>query len=282
VLPARGATGARLSGRDQRLLTDLVRQTAAAARATHLADQLQAGREQLVVAREEERRRLRRDLHDGLGPALGAVVLRVGTARNLAAAGAVAEADALLRDVSADVSGALDDVRRLVHDLRPPALDDVGLLGAVRQQAARLSGTEGAPTLRVDADGDLATLPAAVEVAAYRIASEALHNVVRHSGARTCTLVLARRVDRLEITVTDDGTGIAADAVAGVGLQSLRERAAELGGTCHVTCPGTGGTQVRAVLPLRSAEVRSGTGTEAGTVPEPTGARPTPERLVQA
>jgi signal transduction histidine kinase len=258
VLPARGAAGERLSRRDQRLLTDLVRQTAAAARAAHLAAQLQRSREQLVVAREEERRRLRRDLHDGLGPALGAVVLRVGTARNLAAAGALDDADALLREVATDVSTALTDVRRLVHDLRPPALDDVGLLAAVEQQAGRLTGG-GAPEVRVRAEGDLASLPAAVEVAAYRIASEALHNVVRHAGATRCELLLARlrggagQPDRLEMTVSDDGSGIAADAAAGVGLQSLRERAAELGGTCQVTCPATGGTVVRAVLPVHAA-----------------------------
>ncbi len=259
VLPARGAAGERLSRRDQRLLTDVVRQTAAAARAAHLAAQLQRSREQIVVAREEERRRLRRDLHDGLGPTLGAVVLRVGTARNLAAAGSREDADAMLRDVAADVAGALTDVRRLVHDLRPPALDDVGLLAAVEQQASRLTG-HGYPAVRVRAEGDLSTLPAAVEVAAYRIASEALHNVVRHAHATRCDLVLARSEDQLELTVTDDGDGITADAAAGVGLQSLRERAAELGGHCQVTCPGTGGTVVRAVLPLQ----RGGTGTPAG------------------
>ncbi|MDP9431041.1 MAG: sensor histidine kinase [Actinomycetota bacterium] len=208
--------------------------------------ELQASREQLVAAREEERRRLRRDLHDGLGPSLGAVVLRIDTARNLAAT-RPEESDRLLRQVRDDVSAALVDVRRLVHDLRPTALDDLGLAGAVRQQAERLL----APRVEVAVEaGDVADLPAAVEVAAYRIASEALVNVAKHASA-TRVRVTPGRDDggALVVTVADDGGGIAPGAPAGVGLVSLRERAAELGGRCSVECPATGGTVVRAVLP---------------------------------
>ncbi|SNS83098.1 Histidine kinase [Geodermatophilus pulveris] len=137
LLLPRDGVRAQLVTRDERLLADVVRQAAAAARASSLAAQLQHSREQLVAAREEERRRLRRDLHDGLGPALGAVVLRIDTARNLAAT-RPEESDRVLRQVRDDVAAALADVRRLVHDLRPPALDDLGLAGAVRQQAERL------------------------------------------------------------------------------------------------------------------------------------------------
>ncbi|WP_336033209.1 sensor histidine kinase [Geodermatophilus sp. FMUSA9-8] len=245
LLLPRDGVRAHLVTRDERLLADVVRQAAAAARASSLAAQLQAGREQLVAAREEERRRLRRDLHDGLGPSLGAVVLRIDTARNLAAS-RPEEADRLLRQARDDVAAALADVRRLVHDLRPPALDDLGLAGAVRQQAQRLLPAEVAVT--VDA-GDLAELPAAVEVAAYRIVSEALANVARHAAASRAAVSLARDGGDLVVTVTDDGAGIAPDRAAGVGLVALRERAAELGGTCTVGCPADGGTEVRAVLP---------------------------------
>ncbi|MGY1683642.1 histidine kinase [Geodermatophilus sp. SYSU D01176] len=245
LLPGDGVR-ARLVTRDERLLADVVRQAAAAARASALAAELQASREQLVAAREEERRRLRRDLHDGLGPTLGAVVLRIDTARNLAAT-RPEESDRLLRQVRDDVAAALADVRRLVHDLRPPALDDLGLAGAVRQQAERLL----APRITVTVDAaDADDLPAAVEVAAYRIASEALANVAKHASASRVRVSLARDDGgALVVTVADDGVGIAPGAPAGVGLVSLRERAAELGGRCTVACPATGGTVVRAVLP---------------------------------
>ncbi|MGY1633932.1 histidine kinase [Geodermatophilus sp. SYSU D01186] len=246
LLLPRDGVRAHLVTRDEGLLADVVRQAAAAARASSLAAELQASREQLVAAREEERRRLRRDLHDGLGPSLGAVVLRIDTARNLAAA-RPEEADRLLRQARDDVSAALADVRRLVHDLRPPALDDLGLAGAVRQQAERLL----APWAEVTVEaGELADLPAAVEVAAYRIASEALANVAKHAAATRVRVSLACDGDgALVVEVADDGVGIAPGAPAGVGLVSLRERAAELGGRCSVECPAPGGTVVRAVLP---------------------------------
>ncbi|MGY1754763.1 histidine kinase [Blastococcus sp. SYSU D01042] len=248
LLPRHGVRAALLT-RDERLLADVVRQAAAAARASSLAAQLQAGREQLVAAREEERRRLRRDLHDGLGPSLGAVVLRIDTARNLAA-DRPEEADRVLRRARDDVAAALADVRRLVHDLRPPALDDLGLAGAVRSQAERVLPP--VLTAAVVAD-ELGDLPAAVEVAAYRIASEALVNVARHAHASRVDVSLARDGGALVVAVADDGVGIAADAPAGVGLVSLRERAAELGGSCTVECPPDGGTVVRAVLPAGGA-----------------------------
>ncbi|MGY1690923.1 histidine kinase [Geodermatophilus sp. SYSU D01105] len=253
LLLPRDGVRAQLVNRDERLLADVVRQAAAAARASALAAELQASREQLVAAREEERRRLRRDLHDGLGPSLGAVVLRIDTARNLAAS-RPEDADRLLRQARDDVSAALGDVRRLVHDLRPPALDDLGLAGAVRQQAERLL----APRVAVTVDaGELADLPAAVEVAAYRIASEALANVARHASATAVRVSLACDGDgALVVTVADDGVGIDPAAPAGVGLVSLRERAAELGGRCSVSCPPEGGTVVRAVLPADGGRSR--------------------------
>ncbi|MEV4459536.1 histidine kinase [Microbispora sp. NPDC049633] len=237
-----------LTERDQRLLGDLVRQAAAAARASELSADLQRIRVQLVGTREEERRRLRRDLHDGLGPSLGAVALRIETARNLARS-APEQSDRMLEQAAADVAAVLADVRRLVHDLRPPALDELGLRRAVEQQAERVRS--GRLKVAVTSEGDLGSLPAAVEVAAYRIVSEALANVVRHSGAAHCDITIGVRERALEVTVRDDGSGIGADVMAGVGMLSLRERAAELGGGCEVVCPPGGGTLVRALLPLQ-------------------------------
>ena len=249
VLPAQGPRSS-LSARDERLLGDVVRQAAFAARTAHLARELQRSREQIVTAREEERRRLRRDLHDGLGPALGGVALRIDTARNLAVK-QPAEADKMLKQTREDVTAAVADVRRLVHDLRPPALDDVGLLGAVRQQAARLL-----PGVAVTVSGGdgLDQLPAAVEVAAYRIVSEALTNVAKHAHATRVAIELALGRS-FDIEITDDGVGIPPGTPSGVGLVSLRERAAELGGTCRIECPDERGTTVRATLPLAPAEV---------------------------
>ncbi len=236
-----------LSERDQRLLGDLVRQAAAAARATELSADLQRIRSRLVLAREEERRRLRRDLHDGLGPSLGAMALRIEAARNLAPS-APEQADRLLEQAAAEAGGVLADVRRLVHDLRPPALDELGVLRAIEQQADRFRSP--ALDVRVTGDGPLEALPAAVEVAAYRIVSEALANVVKHAAATRCDIALSVREGALEVTVRDDGTGIGPDVAAGVGMHSLRERAAELGGHCEVSCPPGGGTLVGARLPI--------------------------------
>ncbi len=248
ILPARGAR-AQLSTTDERLLADVVRQAAAAARMSYLAQELQRSRENIVAAREEERRRLRRDLHDGLGPALSAAALHIDTARNLARSSPEA-ADPVLRKAREDLTLAVADVRRLVHDLRPPALDDVGLVEAVRQQADRMRSP--ALVIRVADGATLPALPAATEVAAYRIASEALTNVVRHAQARECRVTLAATDTDLIVEVSDDGIGIPDRTAAGVGLLSMRERADELGGRCRVWCPDDGGTIVRAELPLGS------------------------------
>ncbi|GEB14416.1 Signal transduction histidine kinase [Pimelobacter simplex] len=246
VLPARGLRS-RLSVRDEELLGDLVRQAATAARTSQLAEEVQRSRERLVTAREEERRRIRRDLHDGLGPALSGIVFQLEAARMTVERDPQRARDQV-ETVSAQVQEVVADVRRLVHDLRPPALDDRGLVGALRQQAEALD-----VALDVVGDTDLAgRLPAAVEVAAFRIVGEALTNVARHADASRARLDLAVRDDTLVVELADDGRGIPADRAAGVGLVSLRERAAELGGTTTISSPPDGGTVVRARLPLRS------------------------------
>ncbi|HEU5035638.1 MAG TPA: histidine kinase [Nocardioides sp.] len=244
-LPARGVRSM-LSRRDQVLLFDVVRQAAMAVRSARLAADLQQSREQLVLAREEDRRRIRRDLHDGLGPVLGGVAMR------LDAAGNALDRDPettrrLVAQSRQDITDALADVRRLVHGLRPPALDDLGLLAALDQQAERLSSADLRVTVAAE---DVPPLSAAVEVAAYRIASEALANTARHAGARHAEVRLVGDTAALLVEVRDDGSGIDPGVTAGVGLRSIRERAEELGGRTEITCPTAGGTRVRAWLPM--------------------------------
>jgi signal transduction histidine kinase len=234
---------------DRRLLDDLARQAGVAVYAVRLTADLQRARERLVTAREEERRRLRRDLHDGLGPALASVTLMADAARNLLAYDPAA-ADALLRDLKEQAQAATREVRRVVYQLRPPALDELGLVPALQEQAAQY----GQAGLRVSvaAPQELPPLSAAVEVAAYRIAQEAMTNVVRHAHARTC-LVRLWVDDRLHLEVADDGRGLNGARV-GVGLTSMRERAEELGGNCTVEPGQAGGTSVRARFPLAGSD----------------------------
>ncbi|NGN63087.1 hypothetical protein G5C51_04090 [Streptomyces sp. A7024] len=239
--------GRQLTAADRRLLADLARQAAAVVNAVHLTLDLQRSRARLVTAREEERRRLRRDLHDGLGPSLAAIVLKLDAVATTATG---AQAGALLRELRTETRAAIAEIRRLVDDLRPPALDEVGLVAAIRQQAQRLTRLASGPlVITVEGPEQQPPLPAAAEVAAYRIAAEALTNVVRHSGASRCTVVVA--VDgALELRIADNGASAAAGTRPGVGWESMRERAAELSGSCTIARRPEGGTLVRAVLPL--------------------------------
>lgn len=243
-----------LSDADLRLLDDLTRQIGVAAHASLLTEDLRASRERLVTAREEERRRLRRDLHDGLGPALSAIGMRAEAAETLVHHDP-AQAERLLAELRAEVAAAVVDIRRLVDGLRPPAIDELGLVGALRLAADRLSAA-GSPDLSIEADGPLADLPAAVEVAAYRIATEAMTNAARHAGAAHCAIRLIGGTD-LTVVVEDDGRGLPVDRRDGVGLASMQERAAELGGECLFEPLPGGGTRVLARLPLALGATRS-------------------------
>lgn len=236
---------------DRRLLSDLTRQAGIAAHAVRLSTELQHSRERLVTAREEERRRLRRDLHDGLGPALASMTLQAEAARDLVNADP-GQADALLAGLTAELQEATADIRRLVYGLRPPALDDLGLLPALRNHAARYG--PGGPHITIVADEPLPVLPAAVEVAAYRVIQEALTNVVRHSEATSCTITIKLAGDHLEVGIHDDGVGLPAIWEGGVGLHSMRERAAELGGSCVIESMPGRGTGVTATLPIGMEE----------------------------
>ena len=253
---------------DRRLLEDLARQVGVAVHATRLTDEalrlsadLQTSRERLVTAREEERRRLRRDLHDGLGPQLASLAMKAEAARDLLAANP-ARSEALLGDVIAQTQEAVTDVRRLVYGLRPPALDDLGLLGALRAQAAH--GDKGL-SVTIEVADELPPLPAAVEVATYRIVQEALTNAARHAEARHCVVRIAsdEEANNLRLEVTDDGQGIPEDRSAGVGLFSMRERAEELGGSCKIETLPKGGARVEAVLPL-APSAQAGEAVEPG------------------
>jgi signal transduction histidine kinase len=222
-----------------RLVAPLLAQTL---RARALAADLQESREATVTAREEERRRLRRDLHDGLGPRLSGIAFTTDAVRNLVRTDPEA-ADALLKQLRADTTTAIEDIRRLVYAMRPPALDELGLVPALRQQATGLP-------VRVElvVPGTLPALSAAVEVAAYRIVVEALENVVRHSSATMVSVTMRVQPGGLGIEVTDDG-GASGPWPAGVGTASMRERASELGGTLTAGPTATGG-RVAALLPL--------------------------------
>ncbi len=245
-----------LGATERDLLDRWAAQAAVAVHTVLMAREARRSRELVVVAREEERRRLRRDLHDGVGPSLAALALQVETARDLTGDDPEAAAG-LLATLAPRINAVVADVRSLVHELRPATLDDLGLAGATRELAARLSG---AARVVVEADG-LGPLPAAVEVAAYRIAGEAVTNAVRHSGAATVEVLLRRDPTALVVRVADDGSGLAGDHVPGVGLASMRHRAEELGGSLVVQ--GTpAGTTVTALLPLAVAGIATpGAGT---------------------
>jgi signal transduction histidine kinase len=227
-----------------RLTVPLLAQTL---RARAMAAELLESRGQTIAAVEEERRRLRRELHDGLGPRLSGVAFTSDAARNLIRTDPD-EAERLVAQLRADTVIAIEEIRRLVYAMRPPALDELGLVPALRQQAVGLRNRSGEPVaVDVTAPEHLPDLPAAVEVAAYRIVTEALTNVARHSSGPTASVRLETSEDSLSVEVTD--TGRSGEWRPGVGLASMRERAAELGGTLEAG-PSACGGRVAALLPL--------------------------------
>jgi signal transduction histidine kinase len=250
LLLAARAPGESFSAADRRLLDGLARHAGVAVHGVRVMADLRRSRERLVLAREEERRRLRRDLHDELAPTLAALGLGAATVGELIPTDPKEAAFANEKLRSA-IRATVGDVRRLVYDLRPPALDELGLVEAMRQRASRYGvGAEGF-LATVEAPDELPPLPAAVEVACYRIVQEALMNVSRHARASACTLRLACADGRaLTIEVTDDGVGLPETPEGGVGLSSMRERAAELGGECEIVRSWPSGTRVFARLPF--------------------------------
>jgi len=264
--------GERLGRRDRRVLVDIARHGGAVLHTARLLGDLRQSLDRVLYAREEERRRLRAELHDSVGPILAGISL------GLHAAGRVMrtdtdQAEQLVNHLEQELQSAIGEVRRLFETLRPPALDQLGLVPAIREHidilAARArTGDDSAHQLSFALDdvGDLVSLPAIVEVAAYRIVCEALTNVVRHSGARTCTVTLAREKG-LRVEVIDDGVGISGESGRGrgLGLGSMRERAAELGGTLVIDTPPLGGTRIVARLPIQPIPAAIGRPLGAGS-----------------
>ncbi len=231
---------------EARLLTEIARQAATAAEAHRLTLALQRARENLVLAREEERLRLRRDLHDGLSPIVAGSRMQLYALRGRLSDPVVSE---LVTAVATDLGGAARTIRELIDGLRPADLD-LGLEGAVRHLAQTLLIDH---EVEVTVTGQFTDLPPAVEVAGYRIAAEALTNVAKHAPRASCRLTLRREDGSLEVVVADDGpvTVGRPGRAGGVGIGSMRQRAEELGGSLTLLSePGASGLMVRALLPL--------------------------------
>jgi two-component system NarL family sensor kinase len=239
-----------LDPNDERLLLSFAQQAAVASERVRLTHDLRRSRDSLAVARDEERHRIRRDLHDGLGPTLAGVALGLGAAKRSVAQTAPDTAE-LLGHLEIEVRDSLDDVKRLVADLRPTALEQIGLVEALRQYADTVTlRSQGSLKVRIDA-GPLPALSGDVEVAAYRIVLEAVTNVSRHAEASHCVVTVAPDDEQLRLLIADNGVGIKGTPQRpGLGLRSMVERATELGGSCTVSAGAPTGTVVMATLPF--------------------------------
>ncbi len=255
LLLAPRAVGESLSTADTRLLNIIAQQAGIAAHTVQLTDELrqlnvdlQQSRQRLVTAQEEERRRLRRDLHDGVGPTLASLSQRLDTAADLVTSRPQASVE-MLKELKSQVRSVLAEIRRLVYNLRPPALDEFGLLSAIREHIAPYTGPNGLQ-VTLNAPEPMPPLSAAVEVAAYRIILEAFTNVVQHAQACSCQIDIKVEDEWLSLQVLDDGKGLSSATHLGVGFTSMRERAGELRGECHIENNSTGGLRVHARLPI--------------------------------
>jgi signal transduction histidine kinase len=236
----------RWTAEEQAAVEEVAARAATLAYAARLVADVARSRARIVVAREEERRRLRADLHDGVGPALAGTAHQLDAlARRIAAAGQpeLAERARAVRD---RLRQTVTDLRSVVHGLRPPILDQLGLTGALRDLTA---GFE-TPACSAEFGDGLDAVPAAVEVAAYAIAAEAVANAVRHSAASEVRLVGQVRGGDVVVEVRDNGCGMPVHPHAGVGLRSMGERAGEVGGRVDVLPHPGGGTVIRATLPV--------------------------------
>ena len=239
----------RLDAADERVLSLLASPLTVAVQASRLAAELQVSRQRVISGREEERRRIRRDLHDGLGPVLTGVVLNADSALRLLDADPARSAE-LLATLRDQTTAAIGEIRRLAYDLRPQVLDGMGLVGALHEYVAVVSG-DGALRVSVEAPEAVENLPAAVEIAAYRIVTEAVTNVIRHSTATRAVVRLTVEGAALQLEVRDNGVNAEDSWQPGVGLTSIRERTAELGGASEIRYDRAGG-EVRVLLPLPS------------------------------
>ena len=241
--------GPMLRARDEHVLTELIGPLGLAVGWVRLAADLRRSSVAVVSAREEERRRLRRDLHDGLGPALYGVSMGLRTAlrqiERSDADDALLPSRHLLERLADEVDSISSDVKRIVRDLVPTALDQLGLVGAVEQFAR---GCEDQLEMHVTLPKGQIELPAAVEVATYRIVTESMTNVLRHARAAHCWLTITAG-DTIDIDIVDDGIGLNGYAHQGIGLHSIRARVEELGGTVDFRVNVPHGTHIHATLP---------------------------------
>lgn len=244
------APGESFSTADMNLLNIIAGQAGIAVHNLRLTQDLQRSREKLVTAQEEERRRLRRDLHDGVGPTLASLSQRIDTAADLVNTNPQASVE-LLKDLKGQVKNTVAEIRRLVYALRPPVLDEFGLLTAIREHIAPYTGPNG-PQVTFDVTDPLPPLPAAVEVAAYRIVLEAFTNIINHAEAFNCKIKIKVASNSLLLEITDNGKGLSPNHPVGVGLASMRERAAELGGDFGIENISPGGVCISARLPIHS------------------------------
>lgn len=233
---------------EQNMLAELARQVGVAVHNVRITADLQLARERLVTAREEERRRLRRDLHDSMGPELASLSMLTDAAQNMLP-DRPEDVKHLLKEISGQLQSTIGDIRQIVYALRPPVLDELGLAYAIREQIEQLSSCKSGLRFAVEGPDTLPPLPAAVEVAAYRIVQEAVTNVVRHSQAASCRIVY-RIKEELYLEVSDDGRGFSSSQRRGVGLTSMKERAEELSGQFAIDERLGGGTIVTARLPI--------------------------------
>ncbi|MGW8227009.1 MAG: histidine kinase, partial [Anaerolineales bacterium] len=246
-----------LTGMDEQLLRQIAQQAGPVAQAVQLTRDLRRSRARLITAREEERRRLRRDLHDGLGPVLASQGLKIAAVHHLLDSDPES-AQKLLNEMAAQNETTVAEIRRLVYALRPPELDELGLARAIREYTNGLNVSKDSGTsfeVSIQPPGEeLKQLPAAVEVAAYRIATEALTNVTRHAHARYCTISFklggSSNGRELLLEIADDGIGFEENGKAGIGLNSMHERAEEVGGELQIESVVDQGTRVSAAFPL--------------------------------
>lgn len=238
---------------ERSMILIVTRQLAATVQGLQLNSQLHSAREKVVQSREEERRRLRRELHDSLGPILSSLSQRLDAAGRLVSSQPEA-AHAAIEEVRRQMRETVAMVRQLAYTLRPPVLDEFGLVFAVEEFALNLLGSK--VELRVSSNIPLPALPAAVEVAAYRIAAEAVSNVAKHAGANHCLVRFVVQENMqghtLRLEVSDDGQGFSSTTRAGVGFSSMKERASELGGSCQIESHLHNGVRVQAEFPLLS------------------------------
>lgn len=246
LLVARRSLGEPFTESELNLLGNIASQAGAAAHAVRLTADLRKSRQELVTAREEERRRLRRDLHDGLGPTLASLTLKIEAAKNLLKSDPE-KVESLLGDLKSQTQETILNIRSLVYDLRPPAIDELGLVGAIQSTIDR-HGLE-FPHLMLEVEEPLPDLPAAFEVAIYRISVEGITNMIRHSQAKRGTIRIQQVKQALMVELIDDGVGLDALQSKGIGLASMQERVEELGGSFR-NLSVERGVHLQASLPL--------------------------------